>query len=431
MKVNRALGVIEQALAGGEHLVGAFSLADISIASILLRSSAGCRWIRWPGSKSACLVRPCGQAAELGAGHRRLSDARVESFPRFTCPSGKGYNDDHVSSHAPAQLCASTVLASPAAVTPPRPVAAHVRVVAQGGWRQPVQPAQPAPARPAPPPPVAYPTQAPPPPVVERVTRRRGWIRVAGNHEWRGGRYVWVGGHWERDRSGYQWQQGRWDWQANRYVWIPGSWVVVAPPPPAPAAYVPPPPPAPVYVDTTPPPPPAPTYEVVPAPRPGFDWVPGAHVWRGGRYVWAAGRWEPERRGYRWRAGSWAREGNRHVWREGTGDCDGDGDVDGRDRFLQKHDRDGDGDVDRRDKFLKKHDCDGDGDVDCNDRGRGRGHGRRDHAPRRSCDYGFSGSRTPALPRFARERLALVPVPQPQNRATRSMHQKHASAPIA
>jgi hypothetical protein len=120
---------------------------------------------------------------------------------------------------------ASTVLASPAMVAAPspRPVAAHVRTVAQGGWRQPV-PAQPVPARPAPPPPVAarpapvvaYPTQAPPPPVVERVTRRRGWIWVAGNYDWRDGRYVWVGGHWERDRSGHQWQAGRWDWQGNR-----------------------------------------------------------------------------------------------------------------------------------------------------------------------------------------------------------------------
>ena len=84
------------------------------------------------------------------------------------------------------------------------------------------------------------------------------------------------------------------------------------------------------------------------------------------------------RAGHHWRAGFWAREGNRHVWREGgwVGDRDGDGDVDGRDRYLQKHDRDGDGDVDRRDKFLKKHDRDGDGDVDRNDRGRGHGRGR-------------------------------------------------------
>jgi glutathione S-transferase len=35
VKVNRALGVLESVLAGGEYLVGAFSLADISMASIL------------------------------------------------------------------------------------------------------------------------------------------------------------------------------------------------------------------------------------------------------------------------------------------------------------------------------------------------------------------------------------------------------------
>ena len=75
---------------------------------------------------------------------------------------------------------------------------------------------------------------------------------------------------------------------------------------------------------------------------------------------------------------SWGREGNRHVWREGTWDRDGDGDVDGRDRFLEENDRDGDGDVDCNDKFLKKHDRDRDGDVDRNDRGRGRGRRDRD-----------------------------------------------------
>ena len=35
VKVNRALGVLESVLAGGEHLAGAFSLADIAMASIL------------------------------------------------------------------------------------------------------------------------------------------------------------------------------------------------------------------------------------------------------------------------------------------------------------------------------------------------------------------------------------------------------------
>lgn len=35
VKVNRALGVLESVLAGGEHLAGAFSLADISMVSIL------------------------------------------------------------------------------------------------------------------------------------------------------------------------------------------------------------------------------------------------------------------------------------------------------------------------------------------------------------------------------------------------------------
>ena len=392
VKVNRALGVIESALAGGEHLVGTFSLADISIASILFALKR--RLPRDPLAgfeKVRAWYDRVGKRPSWEQDHRRLSvSARVESFPWFTCPSGKGYNDDHVSSDATAQpRHHSARVALGGGVRHGRSPLTCARSHRADGAK-PV-PAQPVPARPAPPPPVA--ARPAPPPVVAYPTsvaaaRRRtrptaaAGLHLGGrNHEWRGGRYVWVGGHWERDRSGYQWQQGRWDWQANRYVWMPGSWVALTPPPP-PAPTPPPPPPAPVtiYLDTTPPPPPAPMYEATPASRPGYVWVPGAHVWRGGRWVWASGRWEAERRGYRWRAGSWAREGNRHVWREGTWDRDGDGDVDGRDRFLQKHDRDGDGDVDRRDKFLKKHDRDGDGDVDRGDRGRGRGrgHGHRD-----------------------------------------------------
>ena len=111
---------------------------------------------------------------------------------------------------------------------------------------------------------------------------------------------MWAAGHWERDRIGLPLGTGRWDWQANRYVWIPGSWMLMGPlPPPAP-----PPPPVPVYVDNTPPPPPAPMVEVVPASRPGYYWVPGAHVWR----TVATSGWpvagSMSGKGYRWRAGS-------------------------------------------------------------------------------------------------------------------------------
>ena len=67
-----------------------------------------------------------------------------------------------------------------------------------------------------------------------------------------------------------------------------------------------------IYVNIAPP---APRYEVVPAPRVGYVWIPGYYDWRGNRHVWTRGRWERERHGYhyhptRWteRDGRWALE---------------------------------------------------------------------------------------------------------------------------
>lgn len=54
--------------------------------------------------------------------------------------------------------------------------------------------------------------------------------------------------------------------------------------------------------------PPAPLYEVVPAPRAGYVWVPGYWDWRGHHHHWVSGYWvrhrpgpyyEPVRRVYR------------------------------------------------------------------------------------------------------------------------------------
>ena len=69
------------------------------------------------------------------------------------------------------------------------------------------------------------------------------------------------------------------------------------------------------YVE--PPPPPPPQVEVMPAPRPGWVWIPGVHEWRDGRYVWVPGRWEHERRGRDVAAGHWERREGRQVWVEG------------------------------------------------------------------------------------------------------------------
>lgn len=54
-------------------------------------------------------------------------------------------------------------------------------------------------------------------------------------------------------------------------------------------------------------PPPAPVYEAVPAPRPGFIWVPGFWDWDAGyhRHAWQAGHWEAERPGYAYAPPRW------------------------------------------------------------------------------------------------------------------------------
>ena len=57
-----------------------------------------------------------------------------------------------------------------------------------------------------------------------------------------------------------------------------------------------------IYVNIAPP---APRYEVVPAPRSGYVWVPGYWDWRGNHHVWAKGHWERERHGQRYVAGEW------------------------------------------------------------------------------------------------------------------------------
>lgn len=65
------------------------------------------------------------------------------------------------------------------------------------------------------------------------------------------------------------------------------------------------------------PPPPRPV-EIVPAPRPGYYWVPGYHRWDGQRYVWAPGAYRrPPHEGARWYPGEWRGERGGHVWHEG------------------------------------------------------------------------------------------------------------------
>ena len=68
-----------------------------------------------------------------------------------------------------------------------------------------------------------------------------------------------------------------------------------------------------VEVEEEPPPPKV----VVVETRPGFVWVEGHWVRRGGRWVWHDGHYERVRASQVWVQGHWERRGRRHVWIEG------------------------------------------------------------------------------------------------------------------
>ena len=75
-----------------------------------------------------------------------------------------------------------------------------------------------------------------------------------------------------------------------------------------------------VEVEEEPPPP----RVVVVQPRPGFIWIEGRWVRRGGRWDWNDGPYERVRSGHVWVQGRWERRGNRHVWVEGRWQGGGD-----------------------------------------------------------------------------------------------------------
>jgi len=70
-------------------------------------------------------------------------------------------------------------------------------------------------------------------------------------------------------------------------------------------------------VVTTRPEPPAAVVVRPPAPRPGYVWIDGEWIWRGGHYVYQRGYWAEPRRGHAWVAGRWERHGNGWTWRKG------------------------------------------------------------------------------------------------------------------
>jgi hypothetical protein len=71
------------------------------------------------------------------------------------------------------------------------------------------------------------PTIAPPAVRVERWEPRAGFLWVRGHHEWRGGVWAWVPGHYERERAGYIYREPTWVMRDGVYVQVGGSWEIV------------------------------------------------------------------------------------------------------------------------------------------------------------------------------------------------------------
>ena len=66
----------------------------------------------------------------------------------------------------------------------------------------------------------------PPAPVTEVVPApRQGWTWAPGYYDYRGNNYVWVVGHWMRERAGHDWREARWV-QTRDGEWrrVGGNW---------------------------------------------------------------------------------------------------------------------------------------------------------------------------------------------------------------
>jgi hypothetical protein len=67
------------------------------------------------------------------------------------------------------------------------------------------------------------PTVAPPAIRVERFTHRAGHVWVRGHWDWQGS-WVWVPGHYERERVGRRWRDRTWVQRDGAYVVVEGGW---------------------------------------------------------------------------------------------------------------------------------------------------------------------------------------------------------------
>jgi hypothetical protein len=49
-------------------------------------------------------------------------------------------------------------------------------------------------------------------------------VWIDGEWVWRGGRYAYIGGHWDRPLNGRVWVRGNWQSSTRGYTWHRGYW---------------------------------------------------------------------------------------------------------------------------------------------------------------------------------------------------------------
>ena len=146
------------------------------------------------------------------------------------------------------------------------------------------------------------PRAAPPPIRVENVRPRPGMVFVRGFYQWQNGQYVWVDGHWERERSGKRWREARWQsGPGGEWVFVAGDWedAPVCPEHPP--------------LDNPPPPMRA---EPVRPPPPGQFIIPAIWNWNrvSCQWVWVPAKYAPIRPGYSYRPAEWYQDATNRRW---------------------------------------------------------------------------------------------------------------------
>jgi hypothetical protein len=133
---------------------------------------------------------------------------------------------------------------------------------------------------------------------------------IDGYWAWRGGRHVWLGGHYALPPGpGYVWEPARWVNENGQWTFFDGHWRLAVAPPPA-EVYQ----PVPGDVEYAAEAPPQPIVEVQPPlPFGGAVWIPGYWRWHGAHYVWVGGRWSAGQPGRVWEPHRWVAVNGR--WR--------------------------------------------------------------------------------------------------------------------